>query len=47
MPALKRHLGEREPGWANPKGALDKQGEKETEVSKGTSSPALLRSRRC
>lgn len=29
MPTLKRHLGKMDLCWVNPKGALDKQGEKE------------------
>lgn len=33
MPTLKRHLGKMDSCWVNPEGALDKQGEKEREVS--------------
>lgn len=33
MPTLKRHLGKMDLCWVNPKGALDKQGEKERAVS--------------
>lgn len=33
VPTLKRHLGKMDLCWVNPKGALDKQGEKEREGS--------------